>query len=166
MERSLYLASPLGFSEPGRHYARTVLVPRLVAEGWDVLDPWQDEEGIVAATLALPNGPERLATLGRMNLAIGGRNRRLLGRATAVLAVLDGPDVDSGTAAEIGWAAAKGVPVVGWRTDFRLSENEAATVNIQVEDFITASGGCIVRTLDAALAALASIPAGSGELAF
>jgi nucleoside 2-deoxyribosyltransferase len=168
MERAVYLASPLGFSEPGRHYASTVLVPRLAAEGWEVLDPWQDEHGVVAAALALPPGPERLAALTRMNAAIGGRNRRLLGRARAVLAVLDGPDIDSGTAAEIGWAAAKRVPVVGWRSDFRLSENEAATVNIQVEDFIAASGGCVVRSLDAALAALESLgtaaePAGTAS---
>ena len=36
-----------------------------------------------------------------------------------IVAVLDGPDVDSGVAFEMGYAHALGVPVVGLRTDFR-----------------------------------------------
>ncbi len=39
--------------------------------------------------------------------------------ADVVVAVLDGPDVDSGVAFEMGYAYALGVPVVGLRTDFR-----------------------------------------------
>lgn len=39
--------------------------------------------------------------------------------ADAVLAVLDGAEVDSGVAWEVGYAYAKGKPVVGLRTDFR-----------------------------------------------
>jgi nucleoside 2-deoxyribosyltransferase len=39
--------------------------------------------------------------------------------ADVVVAVLDGPDVDSGVAFEMGYAHALGVPVVGLRTDFR-----------------------------------------------
>ncbi len=37
----------------------------------------------------------------------------------AVLAILDGAEVDSGVAWEVGYATAKGIPVVGVRTDFR-----------------------------------------------
>lgn len=37
----------------------------------------------------------------------------------AVVACLDGADADSGTAWEMGYAYAKGKPVVGYRTDFR-----------------------------------------------
>ena len=41
------------------------------------------------------------------------------------MAVLDGTDVDSGTAAEIGYAFARGKLIVGYRGDFRLSaDNE------------------------------------------
>jgi nucleoside 2-deoxyribosyltransferase len=152
--RALYLASPLGFHEPGRHYMTEVLLPRLAAAGWQVLDPWVDEGGVVSAALATPAGPGRLDALTEMSRIIGARNRRLLDQATAVLAVLDGPDVDSGVAAEIGWAAARGTPVIGWRSDFRLAEHEASRINIQVEDFITASGGRLVPTLDEALATL------------
>ncbi len=39
--------------------------------------------------------------------------------ADIVVACLDGPDVDSGVAFEMGYAHALGIPVVGLRTDFR-----------------------------------------------
>lgn len=39
-----------------------------------------------------------------------------------VLANLDGPDSDSGTCAEVGYAAALGKRIIGYRTDFRGSE--------------------------------------------
>ena len=39
--------------------------------------------------------------------------------ADVVIAVLDGADCDSGVAFELGYAYAKGIPVVGVRTDFR-----------------------------------------------
>ena len=45
-----------------------------------------------------------------------------LDRADAVVAILDGPDADSGTCIEIGYARAKGKPVIGVRTDFRDGE--------------------------------------------
>ncbi len=37
----------------------------------------------------------------------------------AVVAILDGAEVDSGTAFEVGYAYARGKPVIGVRTDFR-----------------------------------------------
>jgi nucleoside 2-deoxyribosyltransferase len=42
-----------------------------------------------------------------------------LDRAQAVVAVLDGPDADAGTAFECGYCFARGIPVVCLRTDFR-----------------------------------------------
>lgn len=82
---SVYVASPLGFAQPGRHYLAEVL------------------------------------------------HRRL---------------------AEAGWAAAHHTPVVGWRSDFRLADHEAAPVNLQVEDFVLVSGGCLVTSLDEVIGAL------------
>ena len=71
--------------------------------------------------------------------------------------MLDGADVDSGTAAEIGYAFARGKPIVGYRGDVRLAgDNEAAVVNLQVEYFIRASGGTIVTRLSALPRALRS----------
>jgi nucleoside 2-deoxyribosyltransferase len=45
-----------------------------------------------------------------------------LDRCDAVVAILDGPDSDSGTCVEIGYARAQGKPVIGVRTDFRDGE--------------------------------------------
>lgn len=42
-----------------------------------------------------------------------------LERADLVIAVLDGTDVDSGTAFEVGYANARKVPIIGIRTDLR-----------------------------------------------
>lgn len=53
-----------------------------------------------------------------------------------VVAVLDGVDVDSGTAWEAGYAYAKGKPVIGLRTDFR--ELADGIVNLMVEMAIVA----------------------------
>jgi uncharacterized damage-inducible protein DinB len=75
--------------------------------------------------------------------------------------VLDGVDVDSGTAAEIGYAFARGKPIVGYRGDLRLAaDDEALTVNLQVEYFIRASGGDIVATLGEIPGALAALDLG------
>jgi nucleoside 2-deoxyribosyltransferase len=41
-----------------------------------------------------------------------------------VLAVLEGPDVDSGVALEMGYALALGIPVVGLRTDYREQQEK------------------------------------------
>jgi nucleoside 2-deoxyribosyltransferase len=42
-----------------------------------------------------------------------------INRSKLVVAILDGPDADSGTCFEAGYAYAKGIPVIGVRTDFR-----------------------------------------------
>jgi nucleoside 2-deoxyribosyltransferase len=71
-----------------------------------------------------------------------------------VVAVLDGVDVDSGTAAEVGYAFARGKRIFGYRGDFRLSaDNEGAAVNLQVEFFILQSGGAITGSIEALCAA-------------
>ena len=43
-----------------------------------------------------------------------------LERSDVVVAVLDGPDIDSGTAYEVGYARAMGKPVIGFKTDLRI----------------------------------------------
>lgn len=45
-------------------------------------------------------------------------------KSDVVLAWLDGPDADSGTSFEVGYAFAKGIPVVGVRTDFRQNQEK------------------------------------------
>jgi nucleoside 2-deoxyribosyltransferase len=126
-----YLASPLGFSEAGRHYYSQVYLPALAAVV-EPVDPW---------ALTTP------ADIGR-------RNAEAIKSCTLLAALLDGQEVDAGTAAEVGYAAALGLRCYGLRTDLRESGEPGATVNLQVEWFITASGGAIVSTLDELVAAL------------
>jgi nucleoside 2-deoxyribosyltransferase len=142
----VYLASPLGFSEAGRHFYTGVLVPYLRRLGYEVVDPWTlTEAGKIQAVQSMAYGPAKRDAWRRLNLEMGATNRAAIDAAGAVVAVLDGADVDSGTAAEIGYAFARGKLIVGYRGDFRLSaDNEGGTVNLQVEYFIRASGGTIV----------------------
>jgi nucleoside 2-deoxyribosyltransferase len=146
---SIYLAGPGGFDAGGRAWHRLVR-DRLDAAGFAVLDPWVASQDVFDAAFAEPDGERRQAALAAANRTAGARNADMVRAADAVFALLDGVDVDSGTAAEIGYAAAVGTPVVGYRTDWRTSgDNEAAVVNLQVESFIAESGGVIVLALDA-----------------
>ena len=45
-----------------------------------------------------------------------------------MVAWLDGPDSDSGTSFEVGYAYARGLPVIGVRTDFRLNQERGVNV--------------------------------------
>jgi nucleoside 2-deoxyribosyltransferase len=94
----------------------------------------------------------------KLNNEMGDNNRRAIDDCQLMFAVLDGADVDSGTASEIGYAFAKGKPILGYRGDFRLSaDNEGAIVNLQVEYFIRRSGGEILSTEKDIAPALAKI---------
>ncbi len=48
--------------------------------------------------------------------------------ADVVVAVLDGADVDSGTALEMGVAYERGIPIVGVRTDYRESQDRGVNL--------------------------------------
>jgi nucleoside 2-deoxyribosyltransferase len=157
----IYLAGPLGFSEAGRHFYNGVLVPFVQDLGYEVLDPWaMTDPQTIQAVQAMPYGPAKREAWRKLNLEMGATNRAAIDDAQAVVAVLDGPDVDSGTAAEIGYAFARGKLIVGYRGDFRLSaDNEGSVVNLQVEFFIRQSGGGIVdhyRDLEPSLRSLRS----------
>jgi nucleoside 2-deoxyribosyltransferase len=145
----IYLASPLGFSQVGREFYYGRLVPEIVRLGYEVLDPWKlTDQAKIDAVNAMPYGEARRDAWRALNVEIGGNNRAGIDRADAVFAILDGVDVDSGTAAEIGYAFARGKPILGYRGDFRLSaDNEGSIVNLQVEYFIRQSGGDIISSL-------------------
>ena len=140
------MASPLGFSEAGRHFYNSVLVPFVKRLGYEVLDPWAlGDRARIEVVQRLPYGIEKREAWRTLNREIGATNRAAIDQAHGVIAVLDGVDVDSGTAAEIGYAFARGKLIVGYRGDLRLSaDNEGSTVNVQVEFFIRESGGAIV----------------------
>jgi nucleoside 2-deoxyribosyltransferase len=153
----VYLAGPAGFTEAGRIHHRDVIVPTVLAAVFQVLDPWA-VPGPPGVPGGSPGTAEHLGALREMNLGIGHRNAELIRVCAGILADLDGPDVDSGTAAEIGYAAALHRPVVGFRTDTRCSGDNAATlVNLQVEWFIAESGGTLAPGLPQAVADLRRI---------
>jgi nucleoside 2-deoxyribosyltransferase len=155
----IYLAGPFGFSEAGRDFMYRVLIPDLKREGFEVLDPWKlTDQGKIDPILQIPYGKARRDAWRKLNPEIARNNQMAIDRCDAVFAVLDGPDVDSGTAAEIGYAFAQHKPVVGYRGDLRLSsDNEGSIVNLQVEYFITESGGTIAMNLKDALKALTAV---------
>lgn len=69
--------------------------------------------------------------------------------ATAVVAVLNGFDVDSGTAFEIGYAVSIDKPVVGVLEDLRTSEEVAMGDDSDINLMITQSVDSIVQDSDA-----------------
>jgi nucleoside 2-deoxyribosyltransferase len=48
--------------------------------------------------------------------------------ADALVAVLDGPDADSGVGFEVGYAYARRIPVVGVRTDYRAGQDRGVNL--------------------------------------
>lgn len=135
-----YVASPLGFNEAGRVYYREHYLPalRTVVEP---VDPWSAGD------------PDALATasgdaLRDLQLETGFRNLELIRGCDLLVAWLDGQEVDSGTAIEIGFAAGLGVRCFGLRTDLRQAGEAGVAVNLQVEATIVASGGKVARSLD------------------
>jgi nucleoside 2-deoxyribosyltransferase len=152
----IYTAGPLGFSEAGRAFHRDYVLPEVKRLGHDALDPWTlTDPARINAVLGMPCGEARRDAWRKLNVEIGGNNRAAIDACDLVFAVLDGADVDSGTAAEIGYAFAKAKPIIGYRGDFRLSaDNEGSVVNLQVEYFIHQSGGEIIPALAELEAAL------------
>jgi nucleoside 2-deoxyribosyltransferase len=147
-----YVASPLGFSEAGRDYYERRYVPAL-AEYVEPVDPW---------TLSLPAEFDAARAEGReqaFGIEVGARNGAAIRGAQMLIAQLDGQEVDAGTAAEVGYAAALGLPCIGVRSDLRSSGEPGMRVNLQLEAFIVLSGGFIAGSLDELAAQLAALRA-------
>lgn len=150
--KRIYLAGPLGFSECGRRFQEEVIVPLLRKRGFVVVTPPGFEPELFERfelAGALRDLDERFAALSELNDMVGAENIRAIDSCSVILAVMDGSDVDSGTAAEIGYGFAVGKRVHGYRGDIRAGENFATAVNVQVAWFVRASGGNIFLSLDA-----------------
>ena len=112
-----YVAGPL-FSESERQWDERINEV-LVKAGCDVFLPHRDSD------------PER-----RLDpKEIFSTNLKALEGADLVVCNLDGADVDSGTAWEIGYAVARGKSIIGLRTDFRKSEL-GLPVNLMVAESV------------------------------
>ena len=115
--KKIYLAAPL-FSQVERMWNR-----RLAAA---------IQSELPAIEMILPqdfrvkgkfNDPEHFTDLYR-------RCVHMLEQSSALVAILDGADVDSGVAFEVGLANGKGIPVIGIRTDYR--NGQAMGVNLMI----------------------------------
>ena len=144
----VYLASALGFAESTLGYMNDI--ERLLEQSGVVLhNPWRNPLGKRFEHIEqLTEHDRRLEELHALNIEIGRSNEDMIRSCELMIGVLDGVDVDSGTASEIGFAYALGTRIIGIRTDFRQSgDNDAARVNLQVQYWIEASGGKIVSSL-------------------
>ena len=138
----IYFAGPL-FTPYERGYIDECAA-RLRADGFEVFVPHENE----------------LAQSDTTSEWIFAKDMEGLGPANAVLALLDGPMVDDGTACEIGIffalmqsdASKKGV--VGLLTDLRGTRGESTVLNLFVQGCIEATGGEVVGSFDEALDAL------------
>lgn len=149
MKHKLYIASPLGFSEVGRYFMNKEILPVLEKMNFEIIDPWNlTPKDLIKPVMELPFGENKRKKLAELNKIIGKNNSDALKNADGLFAVLDGVDIDSGTASEIGYVSALGKPILGYRGDFRLSaDNEGSEVNLQVEYFILESGGKIIKNI-------------------
>jgi len=115
------------------------------------VDPWTLTEPAAFAA-ARAKGREH-----ELGLEVGARNAEAIRDAQLLIAHLDGQEVDSGTASEVGYAAALGTPCLGLRSDLRRSGEPGMAVNLQVEAFIALSGGFIAMSLEELVARLAAL---------
>src|SRR5262245_6597958 len=115
-----YLASPLGFAESTKLFMEQ-LVTELRAHT-DIVNPWDDHrfDADFARIPLIDSVAERRRLLAHIHLELGKKNAESIESSDSLIAVLDGVDVDSGTAAEIGYAFGLGKHNWGLRTDFRL----------------------------------------------
>jgi nucleoside 2-deoxyribosyltransferase len=135
-----YLASPLGFSELGRQYYEDTYIPTL-AQVIEPVDPWS------LVTKAELEEARLGGSLRKLWTAVGRRNSEAIRSSALLVAFLDGQELDAGTVAELGYAAALGKPCFGLRTDLRQIGDETVGLNLQVESFVAESGGEIVTSL-------------------
>jgi nucleoside 2-deoxyribosyltransferase len=142
-----YVASALGFTHAGAHYYEHVYLPALRRAVVPV-DPW-------GLTTTQEVAEARAARREReFALEIGKRNADAIRSCALLAAHLDGQEVDAGTAAEVGFAAALGLRCFGLRTDVRENGEPGVNVNLQVEHFLMASGGSLCTSLEALVSAL------------
>jgi nucleoside 2-deoxyribosyltransferase len=146
---TVYLASPLGFSPEWKDY-RDKIKRKLYELECTVLDPWEEHYGDeIEQAGSIGDWQARVAAFRRTAERIGRANEDMIRSCNLVLGILDGPELDSGTVSEIGFAAALGKRCYGLRTDFRdCGEFDGLPFNLQVLYWIESSGGKLFRRIE------------------
>lgn len=136
----VYLASGLGFNDPGRYFLEKEVKPRMEEAGALVLDPFQqcgefldpktfDQNQTVESQLSRwKNFNQNI--IGTVNYGL------LIPHSKIMFAVMEGYPTDEGVAAEVAYMATNFGPVIGTRTDLRLAENSATGTNPAVTYFM------------------------------
>jgi nucleoside 2-deoxyribosyltransferase len=144
----VYLASPLGFSHEYEPYLERIKA-RLHQLGYEVFDPWEQPfSKAIHKASEIEDYHERIAAFIRLAKEIGTANENGVRCCDILLAVLDGAEVDSGCAAEVGFAMATGIKCFGLRTDWRDCGEFGLPMNLQVLHFIEKSGGKLFRRIE------------------
>ena len=116
---TVYFAGPL-FTSAERDWNQR-LAAALRARQFVVRLPQEDAAALIADSTFDPAALFSLACTSVAN-------------SDVVLAVLEGADADSGTSFECGVAWAKGIPIVGLRTDLRSGGDGGANVNLMLSE--------------------------------
>ena len=146
----IYFASPLGFNPEHSDYRHRIKV-HLQAQGHEIFDPWEQQHvaEMISAALAETDLAHQKAAIDQAAAYTGRMNKEGIDDCDVLLAVLDGAEPDSGTVAELGYAAGKGMQCYGLRTDRRDSGDlPGLSINLQVLYFITSSGGNLFRNIN------------------
>jgi nucleoside 2-deoxyribosyltransferase len=146
----LYLANQFGFSETGRLLLDKIIIPPLESK-YKVLEPFREcARFYPAEAKSTDSYKKKIELLKEFNYKAGNYNNHLMRQSDKMAPILDGGhSVDDGIGSEIGlfYSLKKG-PIIALRTDFRMNENIACIVNLQVERYIYDSGGKILTSLD------------------
>jgi hypothetical protein len=135
-----YLANQLGFSETGKYVLEKLIKPELKRIGLNILDPFEEcEKQLDRSILSkLEYHDDVMEFWKEFNRKVSIINNHLMEISDVMTAILDGSHaVDDGLSSEIGnyYQLRKG-PIFALRSDFRICENIAAPINVQVAGYI------------------------------
>lgn len=143
-----YFPNQLGFSETGTMLL-DIIKPRIEEIGIKVYDPFVEcgKEFDLSNLNSLEKYSDRERYLKKFSQKIGKINNALMKKSDCLIAILDGGhSVDDGVASEIGfYAGIKRGPIFALRSDFRLAENMALSINAQILSYIQMSRGYLAE---------------------
>lgn len=148
--KKIYLAWPLWFSESWRDFIYNTIMPKLKSLWYEILFPWElSDDDYIKSVFSMPDWVAKTIEFKKMNTIIWWNNAKAIQECDYIFAVLDGVDVDSGTASEIGYGACLWRKIIWYRSDYRRSwENEWVVINLQVQYFIELNQWKIISTIN------------------
>jgi nucleoside 2-deoxyribosyltransferase len=137
-KKKCYVASPCGFADSTGFWYKQELLPALEPLV-EVVDPWTSD---VSHILRLPVAERRPGWT-----ALGLDHYHQVETSDMVVAILDQEPPDNGTVCEVAYAAARRIPVIGYRNDTRMSGEEGCQVNLMILAAIERSDGSYTTSL-------------------